>query len=117
MCQMLDTEAKTPRSGWTEHQPVPTARKVTIIERFRKLLVVPEVIFPADPLLRHSGGAAGFEYVEGPPAVGLRHPPLVLLVPEPLVFKVWKPTHVGKAVDLPGRIPACLLRPIQPERT
>src|SRR2546423_6342630 len=66
MSQVLDAQAQTPRPRRPEHQPVSAAREKAVIERLRKLLVVPKMIFPADSLLGHSRRAAGLKDIEGP---------------------------------------------------
>ena len=82
----------------------------------RELLVIDLVIVPTDALFGHSGGAAGFEDVEGPSFIFFGNPNLRLQVTQPFVLEMGEAgDDVGEGIDFPRRIPAGLFRPIEPE--
>ncbi len=81
-----------------------------------ELLVIDLVIVPADALLGHAGGAAGFKDVEGAALEFFGHPDFRLQVAQPFVLEMREALQAGEAFDFGGGIPAGLLGPIQPER-
>jgi len=64
---MFDREAQAARAGRAHHEPRATAREMFVGDFLAKLAVVDLVVVPADTLLRHSGGAASLENIEGDP--------------------------------------------------
>ena len=83
MRQMFDGKTQTARPGRPQHQPVRASGKGAgefRIQILRKLLIVPQMVFPPDTLLGHSGRAAGLEDNKRPSGISLRNPALVLLV-------------------------------------
>ena len=62
--KMLDGQPQPPRPRGADHQPVMITRKRGVIQRVGKLAVIHLVIIPADALLGHPRGAAGFENIE-----------------------------------------------------
>src|SRR5262249_9402893 len=109
--------ARAPRgAGRAPHPPVACARKRLFIQCLGELLIIPQVVLPTDPLLRHPGRAARLEDVERLPLIRTGDPPLVRLVPQPLVLEVREPDQVGAASDLLRRIPTRPLRPVEPAR-
>ena len=81
----------------------------------RELLVIGLVIVPADALLGHAGGAAGFKNVEGAALEFRRHPDFGLQVAKRLVLEMRELQGLGKGLDFLARI-EILLRPVQPIR-
>ena len=59
--EVLDRQAKAPRTGRTEHQPVRALRKVFVRQRRAEQLVVDPEVVAGDARLRNAGRAAGLE--------------------------------------------------------
>src|ERR1039458_9389792 len=92
------------------------AREMLIRELGRELLVVGLVIIPADALLGHAGGAAGFKDVVWASLVFRRHPDIWLELAQPFILKVRESCgEVGEGFDFLPRVPAGLPGPIEPE--
>ncbi len=114
--QMLNGEAEATRAGGADHDPRVAGREVLVGELVAEFFVIDAEVVPADALLRHAGGATGFEDVKGLACEGLRHPDLGLEVAQPFVLEVREVgDDVVVAVDLAAGIEV-FLRPIQPER-
>ena len=113
--EVLDGEAEAAGAGGTDHEPFAAAGEVGVVEVVAEFLVVDFVVIPADALLRQTGGAAGFEDVEGPVAETLGHEAFILLVAQPVVLEVGKFIDVGEGGDFLPRVPSGLRGPIQPE--
>ena len=94
---MLDGEAQAARAGRAHHQPRAAARKMLVADLVGELLVIDLVVVPADALLRHAGGAAGFEDVEGLSLERRRHPHLRLQIAQPFVLEVRELQHVRRS--------------------
>ena len=71
-----------------DHQPRAAAREMLVGNFFGELAVIDLVIVPADALLGHAGGAAGFENVERAALVFLRHPDFGLQIAQPFVLEM-----------------------------
>lgn len=115
--KVLNGQPQPPRTRRPHHEPFAATRKVAVVKVVPEFLVVDLVVVPANPLLGHSRGAARFKDIERPVAEPSRHKALVLLVPQPFVLEMRKLVDVGKGPHLRARIPAGLLRPVEPERT
>src|SRR5260221_208533 len=80
-----------------------------------KFFVIGLVIVPADALLGHASGAAGFKNIVGPHLEFRGHPDHGLLVAEPLVLKMGKlRNEIGKRIYLLAWIEIAF-RPVKPE--
>src|SRR5688500_15425172 len=64
VCQMLNSETETTRTGGTDHDPVMMPREMFVGNLGRKFAVIGFVIFPTDTLLRHASRAARFKNIE-----------------------------------------------------
>ena len=114
--EVLDRKSETARAGRADHQPIAVARKILVGERFAEFRVVRLVVFPADALLGHAGGAPRFKNIERLALVLLGDPDLVREITQPLVAVEVREAHqiVGR-LDFGQRIPVLLGGPIQPE--
>ena len=113
--KMLHRKAQTTRAGGADHDPGLARREVLVVELVAELLVIHAEVVPADALLRHAGGAAGFENVERLAFECGGHPDLRLLVTQPLVLEMRElGDDVLIAVHHATRV-EILLRPFQPE--
>jgi hypothetical protein len=86
--QVLDGQAQAARAGRPDHQPGAAGRKMRVGKLAGKLLVIGLVIVPADALLGHAGGAAGFKNVERAAFEFFGHPDFGLQVPQPFILEV-----------------------------
>ena len=99
-----------------DHQPGAAAREMCVGNFAGELLVIHLVIVPADALLGHAGGAAGFEDVEGP-ALDIFSAPRLLAADRAAI----RPGNAGKRwrsakhLTSVAGIPAGFFGPIQPE--
>ena len=109
--QVLDGQAQPAGAGRADHQPGAAARKMGVGKFGGEFLVIRFVIVPADALLGHAGGAAGFKNIEGAALEFFRDPDFRLQVAQPFVLKVRKALQAAEAFDFSGGIPAGLFRP------
>ena len=93
--EVLDGQTKPARTGRAYHEPSAPRGKMLIGDLGGEFFVIGFVIVPADALLGHAGGAAGFEDIEGS---------AFELLPEP------KPPAANRAAIRPENAEICAIR-------
>src|ERR1041385_3075277 len=91
------------------------SREMRVGNFFREFAVIGFVIIPADALLGHAGGAAGFENVERFSFERGWNPNFRLEIAQPFILEMRKAQDIVEAFNFARGIPARLLRPIEPE--
>src|SRR5262249_36834979 len=97
--QMLDGQAQAPRASRAHHQPGAAFGKMRVGNLVGEFAVIDLVIVPADALLGHAGGAAGFKNIEWLSLELRGHPDLGLEIAEPFVLEMRKLLNIGEALD------------------
>src|SRR5207237_8168445 len=90
---------------------------VLVGQCFTEQLVVDSEILERHPCLRDARRAARLEHVDRLAHIAPTNPALYRAAAQPLVFEGAQAREVAEPVDLAARVPAQLLRVLQPEGT
>jgi hypothetical protein len=115
LAQVLDRQPQPARPRRSEHQPVGAARKILFGERLAEYLIVGAKVFDLKTALGHAGRPAGFEGEERLALQPLWEPAPHRPTAQPFVLKRRKLPEIFEAGDFAPRIPAELVREVQPE--
>src|SRR2546423_8316207 len=83
LSQVFYGQAQTTRTGWTQRQPIGGMRKKLFGQGSAERFVVDAKVVDTNPRLRHTSAASGFESVNGPACIRLRHPTAYITTAKP----------------------------------